>query len=144
EELRPVPLASVRFAAPQRYVLDGMDAQVAAAFAQAKSRLAAAGARVVEIAFAEAEEIPEINAKGGFSAAEAWAWHQHLIASRGDRYDPRVLTRFLRGKDMNAEDLVTLRQRRAGLIERAQRVTAQFDALLMPTVPIVAPELAPL
>src|SRR5262249_21361228 len=62
----------------------------------------------------------------------------------GDLYDPRVLTRILRGKDMNAEDLVTLRQRRAGLIARARRVTAQFDALLMPTVPIVAPEIAPL
>jgi aspartyl-tRNA(Asn)/glutamyl-tRNA(Gln) amidotransferase subunit A len=139
-----MPLASVRFAAPQRYVLDGMDIQVAAAFEHAKSLLAAAGAQIVEIAFAEAEEIPELNAKGAFSAAESWSWHKDLIKARGELYDPRVLTRILRGKDIDAEELATLHQRRADLIQRAQRVTAQFDALLMPTAPIVAPELAPL
>jgi aspartyl-tRNA(Asn)/glutamyl-tRNA(Gln) amidotransferase subunit A len=144
EELQPVPLASLRFAAPQRYVLDDMDTQVAAAFEQAKSWLAATGVQIVEIAFAEVEEIPEINAKGGFSAVEAWAWHRNLIDARGELYDPRVLTRILRGKNISAEDCETLRQRRADLISRAQRVTAHFDALLMPTVPIVAPEIAPL
>lgn len=143
-ELQPASLASLKFAAPQRYVLDGMDTQVAVAFEQAKSRLAAAGAQIVEIAFTEVEEIPDINANGGFTAAEAWAWHKHLIEARGELYDPRVLTRILRGKDISAEDLETLQRRREELIRRAQRVTAQFDALLMPTVPIVAPEIAPL
>jgi aspartyl-tRNA(Asn)/glutamyl-tRNA(Gln) amidotransferase subunit A len=144
EELRPVPLATLTFAAPQRYVLDGMDTQVAAAFEQAKSSLATVGARIVEIVFAEVEEIPDINAKGGFSAVEAWTWHKELIDARGELYDPRVLTRILRGKDSRAEDLATLQQRRTDLIRRTQQVTAQFDALLMPTVPVVAPELAPL
>jgi aspartyl-tRNA(Asn)/glutamyl-tRNA(Gln) amidotransferase subunit A len=143
-EIQPVRLTSLRFAASQRYVLDDMDTQVAAAFEQAKSWLVAAGAQIVEIPFAEAEEIPELNAKGSFSAAEAWAWHKDLIEARGELYDPRVLTRILRGKDISAEELAALHQRRADLIQRAQRVTAQFDALLMPTVPIVAPELAPL
>jgi len=144
DELPPVPLAALRFAAPQRYVLDGLDTHVAAAFERAKSRLAAAGAQIVEIAFGETEELPELNAKGSFSAAEAWAWHKDFIEARGELYDPRVLTRILRGKDISAEELATLHQRRADLIRRAQRVTAQFDALLMPTVPIVAPELGPL
>jgi aspartyl-tRNA(Asn)/glutamyl-tRNA(Gln) amidotransferase subunit A len=144
EELQPVPLTTLTFAVPRRYVLDGMDTQVATAFEHAKSSLAAAGARLVEIAFAEVEEIPEINAKGGFSAVEAWTWHKELINARGELYDPRVLTRILRGKDISIEDLATLRQRRADLIRRTQRVTAQFDALLMPTVPIVAPAITPL
>jgi aspartyl-tRNA(Asn)/glutamyl-tRNA(Gln) amidotransferase subunit A len=144
EELQAVPLAALRFAAPQRYVLDGMDTQVATAFEQAKFRLAAAGAQIVEIAFAETEELPELNAKGSFSAAESWLWHKDLIEARGELYDPRVLTRILRGKDISAEELATLHQRRADLIQRAQRVTAQFDALLMPTVAVVAPELAQL
>jgi aspartyl-tRNA(Asn)/glutamyl-tRNA(Gln) amidotransferase subunit A len=144
EELQPIPLTSLRLAAPQRYVLDGMDTHVAAAFEQAKSRLAAAGVQIVEIAFAGVEEIPEINANGGLIAAEAWAWHKDLLNVRGELYDPRVLTRILRGKDISAEDSVTLHQRRADLIRRTRRVTAPFDALLMPTTPIVAPEIAPL
>ncbi len=144
EELEAVPLSSLRLATPQRYVLDGMGANVAAAFERAKSHLAAAGAQILEIPFAELDELPEINAKGGFSAAEAWAWHKDLIAARGELYDPRVLIRILRGKDISVEDLETLRQRHANLVSRARQVTAGFDALIMPTVPIVAPEIAPL
>jgi aspartyl-tRNA(Asn)/glutamyl-tRNA(Gln) amidotransferase subunit A len=144
EASESISLNSLRFAVPQRYVLDGMDAHVAAAFERAKSRLSASGARIVEIAFAELEELPEINAKGGFAAAEAWAWHKDLIAARGELYDPRVLTRIMRGRDINADDVETLRQRRVAFISRARQVTSAFDALITPTVPIVAPEIAPL
>jgi aspartyl-tRNA(Asn)/glutamyl-tRNA(Gln) amidotransferase subunit A len=145
EELEPTPLGLLRFAVPQGYVLDGMDVHVAAAFEHAKSCLSAAGAQIVEIAFAaELQEMSEINAKGGFSAAEAWAWHKDLIAVRGNLYDPRVLIRIQRGKDISAEDVEMMQRRRAALISRVRQVTSGFDALIMPTVPIVAPEIAPL
>ena len=32
-----------------------------------------------------------INAKGGFAAAESYAWHRYLLTSKGDVYDPRVV-----------------------------------------------------
>jgi aspartyl-tRNA(Asn)/glutamyl-tRNA(Gln) amidotransferase subunit A len=52
-------------------------------------------------------ELAQINAKGGFTAAEAWAWHRSHIdgAGRLGEYDPRVGTRILRGKDISAADL---------------------------------------
>lgn len=143
EELEPIPPGLLRFAVPQGYVLNGMDAYVATAFERVKSCLSAAGVQIVELSFAaELEEMSEINAKGGFSAAEAWAWHKDLIAARGNLYDPRVLIRILRGKDISAEDMETMRRRRAALLNRVRQVTVKFDALMMPTVPIVAPEIA--
>jgi len=39
-----------------------------------------------------------MNAKGGFAAAESFAWHRFLIASKGNVYDPRVSLRILRAR----------------------------------------------
>ena len=43
---------------------------------------------------------------------------------------------------MKAADYIDLLQLRRSLMESANRATARFDALLTPTVPIVAPTLA--
>ena len=50
----------------------------------------------------ELEDIPEMNAGGGFPAAESYAWHHDLIASRAEDYDPRVLVRIRRGAQQSA------------------------------------------
>ena len=45
------------------------------------------------------DEFPAINASGGFAPIEAYAWHETLIARRGDEYDPRVSARIERAGD---------------------------------------------
>ena len=139
-----LPLAGLRFGAPQRYVLDGMDATVSATYAAALTRLSKVGARIVDIPFAELESLPAINAKGGIVTAEAYAIHRKLLAESGDRYDPRVGVRLRRGAAQDAADYIDLLAARRDLIARAAAVSAPFDALIMPTVPVVAPALAPL
>ncbi|MGE5147366.1 MAG: amidase [Candidatus Eiseniibacteriota bacterium] len=140
----PLPLAGLRLGAPQLYVLDGMDATVAATFGAALSRLSKAGARIVEIAFAELESLPSINAKGGIVTAEAYAIHRRLLAEVGKRYDPRVSVRLERGATQDAADYLDLLAARRDMIARAAAISAPFDALVMPTVPVVAPALEPL
>jgi len=139
-----LPLAGLRLAVPQRFVLDGMDATVSATFAAALMRLSKAGARIVEIAFSELESLPAINAKGGIVTAEAYAIHRKLLAEAGDRYDPRVGVRLKRGATQDAADYIDLLAARRDLIARAAAISAPFDALIMPTVPVVAPALKPL
>ena len=135
-------VAGLNFAVPDRMVLDGMDATVAAAFELALSRLSAAGARVQTIAVPEfSEELVALGAKGGFSAAEAYAWHEDFTATDAKYYDPRVLSRILRGAAQSAADYIRLLQTRGRFITAMQRRMAAFDALLLPTVPIVAPRL---
>jgi aspartyl-tRNA(Asn)/glutamyl-tRNA(Gln) amidotransferase subunit A len=137
-------LNGLRLAVPENLVLDGMDYTVAAAFDTALSTLSAAGARIDKARFAEFAELPSANAKGGFAASEAYAWHRHLLATRGSGYDPRIRVRIAKGEHMSAADYVDLRKARARLIASFDRATAPYDCLLMPAVPIIAPCIADL
>jgi aspartyl-tRNA(Asn)/glutamyl-tRNA(Gln) amidotransferase subunit A len=144
--LRPASLAGRCLAVPQTLVLDGMDATVAAAFDAACRTLSAAGARLVEIDVPEFAELGHINRLGGFIAAEAWAWHARLLQTGEAEYDPRVSVRIRRGATMTAADYLTLLgERRRWIAGVHQRLSdANSDTLLMPTVPVVAPPIAPL
>lgn len=141
---RPFQLEGLRLAVPQSLVLEGMDGHVAAAFSGALSMLSRAGARVNDVALKELLELAAINAKGGFAASEAFAWHRPLLQAKGDTYDPRVKVRIEKGAEQSASDYIGLRAARADFIARMEALCAPFDALLLPTVPIVAPAIAEL
>jgi aspartyl-tRNA(Asn)/glutamyl-tRNA(Gln) amidotransferase subunit A len=138
----PIPVAAMRLAVPQSYVLDGLASEVANAFAAACAALSRADARVLDIPLTELAELPAINAEGGFAPIEAYAWHEKLMARRGDEYDQRVRQRIERASGMTAVDYIRLMAARADLIARVAAATAGFDALLMPTVAMTAPPIA--
>ncbi|MEA2775210.1 MAG: aspartyl-tRNA(Asn)/glutamyl-tRNA(Gln) amidotransferase subunit [Acetobacteraceae bacterium] len=140
----PARLHGLRFATPDTMVLDRMDETVAAAFDTALSRLSAAGARIEQARFSEFDELTAMNARGGFAASEAYAWHRHLLATRGSGYDPRIRVRIARGEHMSAADYLDLLNARRRLIAEFDRATAPYDCVLMPTVPIVAPRIVDL
>jgi len=142
EAASPVPALGLRLGVPQSHVLDGLAPEVGRAFADACARLSRAGARIVDLALTELGELSAINASGGFAPIEAYAWHKPLLERRGDAYDPRVRTRIERAAGMNAVDYINLCAARADLIARVNARTADFDALLMPTVAITAPPIA--
>ncbi|PZW46527.1 aspartyl-tRNA(Asn)/glutamyl-tRNA(Gln) amidotransferase subunit A [Humitalea rosea] len=139
----PLPLAGLRFGVPRgTYLTDGMDATVAAGFDATLARLVAAGAMVVPLDLPELAEIPAVNATGGFAASEAWALHREIVAAKGALYDPRILARILRGERMSAADYITLVGARQKLIAAIAPRTAPFDAVVMPTCPIIPPSIA--
>ncbi|MFZ5783228.1 MAG: amidase [Pseudomonadota bacterium] len=137
----PTPLAGLRFAVPMHYVMDDLDPVVARAFERAVKALSGIGVKIEQIDLPELNELPGMNAKGGFAASEAYAWHRRLIARRGADYDQLVHPRIMRGKDMSAADYIDLLQARADLQKRVSAVTANYDAVVMPTCAIVAPTL---
>ena len=138
------PIGAWRFAVPSRVMLDGLDDTVARAFRRALSTLSAVGARIEEIDLAMLDEVAPINAAGGFAAAESWAFHRRWLAARRSEYDPRVARRIARGEAMSAADYIDLIAARRAWTLRMDVALAGFDALLSPTVPMVAPPLAPL
>jgi aspartyl-tRNA(Asn)/glutamyl-tRNA(Gln) amidotransferase subunit A len=140
----PARLDGLRFAVPENVVLDSMDDTVAAAFDRALSTLSAAGARIERTRFDDFADLPSVNAKGGFAAAEGYAWHRNLLATRAAGYDPRIRVRIMRGEPVGAADYIDLVNARARLVGRFDRATAPYDCVLMPTVPIVAPRIADL
>ncbi|HKX10544.1 MAG TPA: amidase [Stellaceae bacterium] len=137
-----IPVEALRLGIPQTYVLDELEPAVAGAFERAVSALSRAGARIVELALKPLGEYGAINAKGGFSPCEAYAWHEPLLKRRGQEYDPRVRVRIERGREMTAVDYVRLLDERADLIAQVDRESADVDALIMPTLPLVAPPIA--
>jgi aspartyl-tRNA(Asn)/glutamyl-tRNA(Gln) amidotransferase subunit A len=143
-QLTPRALPQLRLALPTTLMLDGLDATVARAFERALNTLRGAGARIDEIALPELDELAAINARGGFPAAESWAWHRDMLASKEALYDPRVAKRIRRGEAMSAADYIDLLHARRDWIARMDHAMQGYDALLSPTVPVVAPLLAPL
>jgi aspartyl-tRNA(Asn)/glutamyl-tRNA(Gln) amidotransferase subunit A len=140
--LPSIPVDRLCLAVPQAPVLDGLDDAVAAAFTRACAMLSRAGARLVDLPLRELGELPALNAQGGFAAAEAYRWHAKLLERRSAEYDPRVSGRIMRGREMSAVHYLDIGEKRAALIAAVERVTAGFHAMLMPTLPIVAPPIA--
>ncbi len=147
EPLRPLEtlsLVGLRLAVPQSYVLNDMDAQVAGDFARACGQPAQAGAELQDIALPELEELPHINRKGGFAAAEAYTIHRRQLETRAAEFDPRVSARILKGRDQDEADRAQLQRARTDLTRRVGQRLVGFDAVLMPTVPVIAPTFAEL
>ena len=137
-----IPVEALRLGVPQSYVLDGLEAEVATAFANAGTMLSRAGARITDLPLSELAELPAINAGGGFAPIEAYAWHKPLLERRGHEYDPRVRIRIEHASGMAAVEYIRLQAARADLIAWVAARTSGFDALTMPTVAITAPPIA--
>ncbi len=140
--LDDLPLAGLRFAVPTRLLVDGLDDQVAGAFAAALKTLSAAGARIVDLDFAVLAMLPNFIGLGGLIGPEAYAWHRDLLARDGARYDPRVLARITPMGQHRTADYLAAFDLRQAMMAAADRETAAFDAVLCPTVAVVPPRLA--
>lgn len=143
---KPLPLGlrdlkRAYFAVPTTVVLDDLDDHVKKAFETTLARLEKAGATIERIALEEFAEVAQINAKGGYNAAEAWTWHADLLAEKENEYDPRVASRIHRGENMTARDFIELVYARLSWQQRVHAKIAKYDALLMPTVPTIAPKI---
>ena len=138
------PLQACRLAVPQTVFLDALEPPVAHAFERAVQRLRQAGAQIDELPMPAMNDLASLLAQGGFAAAESWAWHRHRLAARGSAYDPRVALRIRRGEAISAADYIDLHAARASWIGRMRASMQGYDAMLSPTVPIVAPPIAPL
>ena len=130
---------------PKSIVLDDLEEAVKAAFFAALDNLVGAGYALQAVdleCFKDAFALMERS--GTIVARDAWEEYQEKLTDevRG-KIDERVVDRILKGSTMTSSDLVELHWlRRKGMTEIIQKVGSGF--LLMPTVPILAPELKPL
>ncbi|MGD8429463.1 MAG: amidase [Ectothiorhodospiraceae bacterium] len=144
EDPAPRPIEGLNLAVPTSYVLDDMDETVSRAFERALKRLRDGGARIAEVAADNLTRLPELGRGGGPVAAESYHYHREWLAESAERYDPRVSSRMLRGREISAADYLDLLRLRREQIARMDRLMADYDALVMPTVPVVPPRFAEL
>ena len=137
-------LRGLRFAVPQSLLLDDVEPQVADAFETALRRIREAGAEVVNMAWNNLHDIATLSQPGGFSPVEGYAAHHERLARGGESIDPRVVARMRLGQGVSAQDYLAMVDRRKAWIAASEQTLQGFDAVLSPTVPMVAPVLAPL
>ena len=140
--LQPRPIKGMRLAVPTTLALDELEDAVAQTFERSLETLSRQGAMIERIEVPEFLDVAPMQAKGGFTAAESYAWHRYLIVSKGDVYDPRVSMRILRGESLTAADYIDLLDARRSLIARAATRLAPYDALILPTTANTPPRIA--
>jgi len=136
-----VDTRKLTFGVLKNYVTEDLDGAVSAAFEDALRQLSAHRVKLIDITIPELDELPALNARGGIVAAEAYAVHRRMLGERADGYDPRVSVRIQKGNEQLPDEYAELLTARSRIINAAEAVTTQFDAVVMPTTPMVAPRL---
>ncbi|HEX6268449.1 MAG TPA: amidase [Burkholderiales bacterium] len=131
----------LRLLLPRSSALEDLDKEVEAAFQNAITCLWKAGAAIVERPVPAFDRQGEYFKGGGYAGAEAYHIHR-ANQGRIAEYDPRVGKRILLGQSLSASDYLAFGELRAAYIREIEALAAPFDAIVMPTVPCVAPTIA--
>jgi aspartyl-tRNA(Asn)/glutamyl-tRNA(Gln) amidotransferase subunit A len=105
----------------------------------ALERLRAAGVTVTAADVPLGASVPEIYVETVLP--EAAFWHGRFLDTRGDDYTPLVRSRLLSGREIPAVRYFAAREKRAELRRQVDTALDGCDALLLPSLPIVAPPL---
>jgi aspartyl-tRNA(Asn)/glutamyl-tRNA(Gln) amidotransferase subunit A len=140
--LEPVSLAGLKLGIWQGMPFEGIDETVSAAWSAAIARLKETGVRFSDETISLVDDMVAVNAKGGFAPAEAFAIHRERLKHRGAGIDPFIRVRIERGGTVPAWDYIEMAQARRRLVQAMDARMSEFDALVLPTTPIVAPKLA--
>jgi len=108
------------------------------AFQAARDRLAEAGATIETL---DAPEAAEANAMSGLLfSPEAWGIWGDTISKQPDLMFHEILTRFRGGSEVKAAEYVAAWERLARLQKVWHARVAPFDAVILPTAPILPPD----
>jgi aspartyl-tRNA(Asn)/glutamyl-tRNA(Gln) amidotransferase subunit A len=140
-EIEPAPLTGLRIGILRGLPFESLDKDVEAAIAGAMGRLERAGARFLDEKISLLDDMMAINAKGGFSPAEAYAIHCERLKSRGQDIDPNVRMRIERGSTITPAVYAEMIAVRGRLVRAMDERIAGLDALVMPTTAICAPKM---
>jgi aspartyl-tRNA(Asn)/glutamyl-tRNA(Gln) amidotransferase subunit A len=126
--LRRTPVRGLRIGLPRPYFYEDVDPQVEAATRAALSVLTGLGAVLsdVEVETANDVSIPVLQ-------AEAYAYHETMVADRPDRYDPQTLRRIHSGANIPAAAYIRARRRMEEVRRAAGDAFAKVDVLVTPT-----------
>ena len=139
---RPVDLAgaslgNARLAVLETIALDDLRPGPAKGFDDACTRLTRAGARLERISAPEVAEAMDLA--GMIFTAEAYAIWRDTIEAAPEKMFPRILERFRAGAQVQAADYIAAWRRLEILRAQWADRVAGFDAVILPTSPILPP-----
>jgi aspartyl-tRNA(Asn)/glutamyl-tRNA(Gln) amidotransferase subunit A len=131
-------LAGSRLLVLETVALDDLRDRPAQGFDDALTRLARAGATITQLRF------PELTEAMGLSAllftAEAYGIWGPTIETAPEKMFPRILERFRAGAAFKAADYVAGQRRLQAICRLWAQAVAGYDAVLVPTSPILPPD----
>jgi aspartyl-tRNA(Asn)/glutamyl-tRNA(Gln) amidotransferase subunit A len=145
EEARPLesaPLEGLRIGIAQGLPLRQLDDTVSARLFEAINELGRANVQVSPELFPQFDDMVRVNSKATIAAAEGYAIHRERLAERGADFDPVVRARLETARDFSAADYIVLVRERAVLARAMDARLADLDAIMLPTVPVIAPTIA--
>jgi len=131
----------LRLLVPRSSALDDLDRDVGAAFDASLRTLSKKGVMLEERPVPQFDRQGDYFKGGGYAGAEAYHIHRAEEARIGE-FDPRVGKRILMGRNLTASDYLALGDLRVEFMRDVEALAAGFDAILMPTVPCIAPTIA--
>lgn len=139
-------VAGQHFVVPETVFFDGAEDGVVAAFEAALERLVKAGATIRRQQFPVINDFFELTrSHGSLVVAEAYALHlQRLSGPQALQMDQRVVERTRKGEGISLTNYIEILEQRKQLIAKFAAQIAPNEFILTPTVPHVAPPLAPL
>ena len=141
---RPKPIetqapGSARLGVLRGYFGEVLDGEVRGAFDRAIEGLARCGVTIDERTIAGTEFITGTYV--AISLAEAAHWHAQFLQSRSSEYQPGVRARLGIGEKVLGVDYIGALEMRERLRRAVDAALDGYDALVLPTVAIVAPTL---
>ena len=130
------PMTGVRLGRLTGYFGRPLEAAVHDAVQTALDRFVTQGAALDEVAI-DGAGIAETYTR--IVLAEGAHCHAPYLDARADRYSPTVRARFLDGRRVLATEYLAARDRRAPLRRMIDDALHDRDALVLPTLPLVAP-----
>lgn len=137
-DLGGATLAGVRLAVLETVALDDMRDRPLKGFEDALDRLARAGARIQRLALPEVAEA--MGLAGVLFTPEAYAIWRESIERAPEKMFPRILERFRSGAGIPATDYIAAWRRLEAIRCLWSDRVAGFDAVLLPSSPILPPD----
>jgi aspartyl-tRNA(Asn)/glutamyl-tRNA(Gln) amidotransferase subunit A len=144
--LEAAPLGGLRLGVPRGRLLEHMDAEVAGAFEHSLSRLAGSGAGVADFGIDDLlQAMRSATSRASVAAMEGAEIHADwLSVGAPTPVDPRVSGPLSRALAIPATVYIRTMRHRTELLAAMDERLAGIDALVLPTVPVVASPIAPL
>jgi aspartyl-tRNA(Asn)/glutamyl-tRNA(Gln) amidotransferase subunit A len=137
--LEPPSLDGLRIGILQGEPLSELDDIVTSRFDDAIALLGQTGARLADANFPTLEDMARVNRIATIATAEAYQIHKTQLATRGDDYDQFIRRRIEGGSAVSSADYARMIEERSRLARAMDLRMSAFDALVLPTTPIVAP-----
>lgn len=138
-----IPLAGLKIGIPRGRLLEMLDDNIAAAYDQTLSRLAEAGCTLTDITVDDLlDELAQATRIGSIAGIEASRIHADWLPQEEAPVDLRVSTTLRKRALVSAADEAALLAHRTKLATRMNDRLLAFDAIALPTTPIVAVPIA--